>query len=77
MVKKIAIIAAVAPLALLALTTPHSAQAAGCIRGAIVGGAVGHLAGHHGLVGAGIGCAYEHHEATKRLREQEYEHDHR
>ena len=77
MVKKIAIIAAVAPLALLALATPHSAQAAGCIRGAIVGGAVGHLAGHHGLVGAGIGCAYEHHEATKRLREQEYEHDHR
>ena len=38
--KKIAIMAAVAPLALLALaTTPNAAQAAGCIRGAIVGGA--------------------------------------
>ena len=75
--KRIAIMAAVAPLALLALATPHAAQAAGCIRGAIVGGAVGHFAGHHGLIGAGIGCAYEHHEATKRLREREYDHDHR
>jgi hypothetical protein len=76
-VKKIAIMAAVAPLALLALATPHSAQAAGCIRGAIVGGAVGHLAGHHGLVGAGVGCAYEHHEATKRMREEQYDRDRR
>jgi hypothetical protein len=76
-VKKIAIMAAIAPLALLALATPHAAQAAGCIRGAIVGGAVGHLAGHHGLVGAGVGCAYEHHEATKRMHEQQYDRDHR
>ena len=73
MLKKIAIMAAVAPLALMALaTTPNAAQAAGCIRGAIVGGAVGHFAGHHGLIGAGVGCAYEHHEATKRAHEREY-----
>ena len=78
MVKKIAIIAAVAPLALLAVAaTPHSVQAAGCIRGAIVGGAVGHFAGHHGLVGAGVGCAIGHHEATKRMREQQYDRDRR
>jgi hypothetical protein len=77
MVKKIAIIAAVAPVALLALAMPHSAQAAGCIRGAIVGGAVGHFAGHHGLIGAGVGCAYEHHETTKRMREEQYDRDHR
>ena len=75
--RKIAIMAAVAPLALLALATPHSARAAGCIRGAIVGGVVGHYAGHHGLIGAGVGCAYEHHEATKRMREEEYDRDHR
>jgi hypothetical protein len=76
-VKKIVILAAIAPLALLALATPHAAQAAGCIRGAIVGGAVGHLAGHHGLLGAGVGCAYEHHEANKRMREEGYDRDRR
>jgi hypothetical protein len=75
-VKKIAIMAAVAPLALLALATPHSAQAAGCIRGAIVGGVVGRFAGHHGLVGAGAGCAIGHHEANKRMRERDYDSDH-
>ena len=73
--KKIAIMAAIAPLALFALATPNSAQAAGCIRGAIVGGAVGHFAGHHGLVGAGVGCAIGHHEATTRMREREYDRD--
>jgi hypothetical protein len=74
-VKKIAILAAVAPLALLTLAAPHSAQAAGCIRGAIAGGVIGHFAGHHGLIGAGVGCAYEHHEATKRMREQDYDYN--
>jgi hypothetical protein len=76
-VKKIAILAAVVPLALLTLATAHSAQAAGCIRGAIAGGVVGHYAGHHGLIGAGVGCAYEHHQATRRLREQGYDRDYR
>ncbi len=75
--KKIAIMAAVAPLALLTLGAPHAAQAAGCIRGAIAGGVVGHYAGHHGLIGAGIGCAYEHHQANKRMREHEYDRDRR
>ena len=69
--KKMAVMAAVAPLALLAFAAPNSAQAKGCVRGAIVGGVVGHYAGHHGLIGAGIGCAYGHHEATKRERERE------
>ena len=75
--KKIAIIAAVAPMALLALTAPHPAQAAGCLRGAIAGGVIGHYAGHHGLVGAGIGCAYGHHQATKRMRDREDDRYHR
>ena len=69
--KKIAIMAVVAPLALLTLAAPQSAQAAGCIRGAIVGGVAGHFAGHHGLVGAGVGCAIGHHEAIKHERERE------
>src|SRR5277367_3646669 len=74
-VKKIAILTAVAPLALMVLAIPHSAQAAGCVRGAIAGGVIGHYAGHHGLIGAGVGCAYEHHEATKRMREQDYDYN--
>jgi hypothetical protein len=45
---------------------PISAQAAGCLKGAAAGGVVGHVAGHHGLAGAGIGCAVGHHDATKK-----------
>jgi hypothetical protein len=33
-----------------------AAQAAGCLKGAVVGGIAGHYAGHHGLLGAGAGC---------------------
>jgi uncharacterized protein YcfJ len=47
-----------------------SVQAAGCLRGAIVGGTVGHLAGHHGWLGAGAGCVIGSHEANKREREE-------
>ena len=45
------------------------AQAAGCLKGAAVGGVAGHLAGHHGVLGAGAGCVIGHHEATKRAKE--------
>ena len=57
-------------LAVSGIAMSQPANAAGCVRGAIAGGVMGHYAGHHGLIGAGIGCAYEHHEATKRTREQ-------
>jgi hypothetical protein len=46
------------------------AQAAGCLKGAVVGGVAGHLAGHHGAVGAAAGCIVGHHEANKHAREQ-------
>jgi hypothetical protein len=73
-----AIMLVIAPLALAALAVPHSANAAGCLKGAVVGGVVGHYAGHHGLLGAGVGCAYEHHEATKRMRQRDdYDRDSR
>jgi hypothetical protein len=52
-----------------------SAQAAGCLKGAVVGGVAGHFVHHHGLIGAGVGCAIGHHEAAKRAREQAYERD--
>jgi hypothetical protein len=44
-------------------------QAAGCLRGAAVGGAAGHLMGHHALLGAGAGCLIGRHEANKAARE--------
>jgi hypothetical protein len=45
------------------------AHAAGCLKGAAVGGVAGHLAGHHGVLGAGAGCVIGHHEATKHAKE--------
>jgi hypothetical protein len=41
------------------------APAAGCLKGAAIGGVAGHYAGHHGVLGAGAGCVIGHHEATK------------
>ena len=45
-------------------------QAAGCLKGAAVGGAAGHLAGHHAVLGAGAGCVIGHHEANKHAQEK-------
>lgn len=57
-------------LTLAASFAPTPASAAGCLRGAIVGGTVGHFAGHHGWLGAGAGCVIGRHEANKREREE-------
>jgi len=46
------------------------AYAAGCLKGAAVGGVGGHFLGHHGLLGAGVGCLIGHHEAAKHARER-------
>jgi hypothetical protein len=46
------------------------AYAAGCLKGAAVGGVAGHFVGHHGLIGAGVGCVVGHHEAAKHARER-------
>ena len=46
------------------------AQAAGCVKGAAVGGVAGHVAGHHGVLGAAAGCAVGHHEATKHAKQK-------
>ena len=46
------------------------APAAGCLKGAVIGGVAGHYAGHHGLLGAGAGCVIGHHEAKKHARER-------
>lgn len=46
------------------------AYAAGCLKGAAIGGVGGHFLGHHGLIGAGVGCLIGHHEAAKHARER-------
>ena len=57
-------------LALAAWLPPAPVQAAGCLKGAAIGGVAGHFAGHHGLLGAGAGCIIGHHEASKHARER-------
>ena len=52
----------------LAMGAVAPAQAAGCLKGAVVGGVAGHFA-HHGVLGAGAGCVIGHHEAAKHERE--------
>ena len=58
------LVAAGAMLALVGLL-PGPSEAAGCVKGAVVGGIAGHFVGH-GLLGAGAGCAIGHHEAYRR-----------
>ena len=45
---------------------PSLSDAKGCLKGAAVGGIGGHVAGHHGLIGAAAGCAVGHHMANKK-----------
>jgi hypothetical protein len=47
-----------------------SADAAGCLKGAAVGGVAGHYAGNHGLLGAGVGCIVGRHHANKQARQE-------
>jgi len=54
----------------LILATATSAEAKGCIKGALVGGTAGHFAGHHGLLGAAAGCVVGRHQANKREKMQ-------
>jgi len=46
------------------------ADAAGCLKGAVVGGVAGHYAGHHGLLGAGAGCLIGRHYENKHARQE-------
>ena len=44
------------------------AFAAGCLKGAAVGGVAGHVAGRHTLLGAAGGCLIGRHLANKKAR---------
>lgn len=53
-------------------TTAGVAEAKGCIKGAAVGGAAGHVAGKHGVAGAAAGCLVGRHNAKKKAKQQEH-----
>lgn len=55
---------------LLAALMTNSAYAEGCLKGAVVGGVVGHLVGKHKLVGAVGGCVIGSHMAKKDKEKQ-------
>ena len=57
--------------AFLILATVTTADAKGCLKGAVVGGTAGYFAGHHGILGAAAGCVIGHHQANKRARMQD------
>jgi len=48
-----------------------SAHAAGCLKGAVAGAAVSHIAGHHAILGAMAGCAIGHHAANKEHQQRQ------
>ena len=54
---------------LFALASVTTAEAKGCLKGAVIGGTAGHYVGHHGLVGAAAGCVIGRHKANERARE--------
>ena len=49
---------------------PQIASAKGCLKGAVVGGVGGHVAGGHGVLGAAAGCAVGRHMANKKEKQQ-------
>ena len=59
------------PIAILVFVAsfPLISSAHGCIKGAAVGGVVGHVAGHHAVAGAAVGCVLGHHHAKVKERE--------
>ena len=62
---------ATALIAMAAAVPVGAATAAGCLKGAAVGGIAGHFVGHgHGLLGAGVGCLVGRHHANKVVRER-------
>ena len=56
--------------ALLLTAQTVTAEAKGCIKGALVGGAAGHMVGH-GKMGAVAGCVVGHHNANKKQQQQQ------
>jgi uncharacterized protein YcfJ len=66
--KKAPLIPVLFCFAAMTIAFPVDAQAAGCIKGAIIGGIAGHFVGHGGM-GAAAGCAYGIHRRRSYDRE--------
>ena len=66
--KSFRIAAACAALLPLAALTPTSVEAKGCLRGAAAGAVAGHMAHHHAIAGAMIGCAAVHHHYARKAK---------
>ena len=65
-------IAATAMILSLAFAAP-TANAKGCMKGAVVGGVAGHYVGSgHGVLGATAGCLVGRHNAKKHARQQQH-----
>ena len=47
----------------------QAAEAKGCLKGAVVGGVGGHIAGGHSVLGAGAGCLVGRHMANKKAKQ--------
>lgn len=57
-------------VAVLAVATAGQAEAAGCLKGAVVGGVAGHFVGKgHAVLGAAGGCLAGRHMANQKARE--------
>jgi hypothetical protein len=56
-------------IAISLASLPVICGAHGCIKGAAVGGIVGHVAGHHAVAGAAGGCVIGHQRAKVKGRE--------
>jgi hypothetical protein len=68
--KSLRLAAACAALLPLAAMVPTTAEAKGCLRGAAAGAVAGHMAHHHAIAGAMIGCAAVHHHYAKKAHAQ-------
>jgi len=68
--KSFRLAAAAAALLPLAALAPATAEAKGCLRRAAAGAVAGHMAHHHAIAGAMIGCAAVHHHYAKKARAQ-------
>jgi hypothetical protein len=55
-------------VAIIILILATSADAKGCLKGAVLGGVAGHYTVHHGLLGAAAGCIIGRHEAKRRAQ---------
>ncbi|MGB8355891.1 MAG: hypothetical protein WCD79_18480 [Chthoniobacteraceae bacterium] len=64
-------------VALSAVGFAAQVQAAGCLKGAVVGGVAGHYVGKgHAVLGAAGGCIVSHHMASKKAKEDALAHEH-